>query len=79
MVDHGNKKPNAKKQFLIDLSNFMSQWRRNGKENKVVLMADMNECISSKGLLHDSYINNGLIDTIGVVNPEFIMDKTYLY
>ena len=42
-------------------------------------MADMNECMTLNGTLKDFCSKNDLIDAVGVLNPDLVKDKTYLY
>ena len=53
--------------------------RKEGKEHEVILMSDMNECINKKGDLQDFFLENDLIDTVGILNPTQTDDMTYLY
>ena len=75
MLRKGIKHPNPKKVILTDLSNVITKWRKEGKQHEVVLMVDMNKC----GDLQDFYLENDVIDTVGILKPTQTNDTTYLY
>jgi hypothetical protein len=70
--------PNPKKVFLQDLGVFLHTWKNKGKQNKVVIMADMNEYIGS-GDLANFCLENDLVDVVAMLNPALDKDPTYLW
>ena len=42
-------------------------------------MADIKKCISINGDMTDFCLQNDLVDTISTINPDLLLDKTYVY
>ena len=42
-------------------------------------MADMNACIGANGDLQDLCTDNDLVNSIRLLNPTLLLDKTYLH
>ena len=79
MLKLGINNLNPKKAFLTDLSKFIRQWKKEDKRHEIIIMTDMNKCISTNGDLADFFPQNDLIDTIGTMNPDLLLENTYLY
>jgi hypothetical protein len=70
--------PNPKKVFLQDLGAFLHEWKNKGKQNEVIIMADMNGYIGEDDLANFC-LENALVDVVAMLNPALDKDTTYLW
>ena len=54
---------------MSDLFKYIQYWEKGGRQNELILMDDMHECINTNDDLHDFFIKNDLINAMGVLNP----------
>ena len=70
--------PNPKKVFLQDFGICLHAWKNKGKQNEVVIMADLNEYIGT-GDLANFCLENDLVDVVAMMNPDLEKYPTYLW
>ena len=77
LLKRGAAKPNPKKACLKDLGKFIGNWRAQGPTHEVILMVDKDEYIGEKGDIYDFCLENNLIDSVSLLDPDMEDAHTY--
>lgn len=63
------KAPNPKKECLVDLLEFISQWNKHHHSSSIIVMLDSNEDVKDNGQFQDFIHKTQLVDVVKVKNP----------